>query len=566
MRKAAAMAEPSPLTTTMLDSFRSQVRDNPGADALITSDDRLTYGALDRASDRWATTLYKRGVQPQDVVGVALPRSAVAISAAIGVLKARGVLLMIDSTHPPMRRARLTTEAGCAFVIDGETELSADDAPAPATPPYPGDAAYVVFTSGSTGAPKGVVCEHQSLANVVAAQRALLNVGTGDRVALIAPVSVDAFIMELTLGLTSGATVCFADEGQRHPGLPLRRFLRSASVTTLIATPTTLRSLVPEEHFTLQLVISAGESLDTELARQWAPGRRLVNHYGPTEATIWSTHAEICGNETEIPLGEPIPGVRVDVLRPDGSPADVGETGEIYLGGVGIARGYLNAPADNAFVTMAWGRAYRTGDWAVRRADGSLIFAGRRDDQVKLGGLRIELGEVRNHLLQHPAVEDAVIRMHAGRLVAYMTGPGIEGFNRDELILFMEDRLPMQLVPTTYIALSALPTTNWGKVDVAALPDPADVLLRPVEQVQMPRTPTQRYLVALARELTEISASVTDDLFMLGLNSILVARLIDRIDRDLGVELAPFDIFENSTIVALAERLDRSAPIAEPAP
>ena len=150
MRKAAAMAEPSPLTITMLDSFRAQVRDNPGADALITSDDRLTYGALDRASDRWATTLYKRGVQPQDVVGVALPRSAAAISAAIGVLKARGVLLMIDSTHPPMRRAQITTEAGCAFVIDGETELSADDAPAPATPPYPGD--------GSLGTVKPTDC------------------------------------------------------------------------------------------------------------------------------------------------------------------------------------------------------------------------------------------------------------------------------------------------------------------------------------------------------------------------------------------------------------------------
>ena len=556
---------PTPVSS-VLDLFAGHVRADPESLAVVATDRTLTYAELDHLSDRFAAASTAEGVRRQDVVGICLQRSAAAVAAAIGVLKAGGTLLMLDPGHPPARRAQLMAEAGATYLVDEQRMPIEVGSDVTANPPQPHESAYVVFTSGSTGVPKGVVCEHGSLANVALAQQELLAVEAGDRVALIAPFMVDAYLFELTLGLCAGATLYVTEEAQRHPGLPLRRFLRTNEITVLVATPTTLRSLDPSDHPTLRLVISAGEALDIELAHQWAPGRRMVNAYGPTEATIWSTMAEITGSESEISLGEPIPGTQVAVVRPDLTHTAVGEPGELLLSGAGVARGYLNAESDGAFVDTDAGRAYRTGDRAVRRPDGSLIFLGRDDDQVKLGGLRVDLGEIRSQMLHHPAVTDAAVREHRGRLVAYVTGPDTAALTPDDLLLFMEDRLPPQLAPTTYLVLPDLPKTLWGKLDINALPAPEEVLRRPEKSGLPALTPIQHYLVALIEELMQISGvSVTDDLFMLGLNSILVARMIDRILRDQGVELAPVDVFQNPTIVMLAESIGAPQPVTEPA-
>jgi amino acid adenylation domain-containing protein len=431
--------------------------------------------------------------------------------------------------------------------------------PAGRTPPAQGDAAYIVYTSGSTGTPKAVVCEHGALGGVVRAQHELLGVGPGDRVAAIAPQTVDAHIFETTLAICSGAELHIADEDQRHPGLPVRRFLRARQVTVLVATPTTLRTLAPHEHDSLRLVVSAGEAIDPDLARAWAPGRRLVNAYGPTEATIWTTAADIHGDETEISLGSPIPGAHVEVVGPDLSPVGIGEVGELVIGGDGLARGYLNADDGGAFVGTGTDRLYRTGDRVARRADGSLVFVGRDDEQVKLGGLRMEPAEIRHHLLRHPAVRDAAIRVDAGRLVAYVCGNDGADVDTRELMGFMEDRLPFQMVPTSFVVLDRLPTTEWGKLDTRALPSPFDAL-RDQAPILPPRTATQERLVKLAAELLGLDdLSVVDDLFMLGLNSLLVARFIARINQDMGVELEPINLFMNPNITALAEYVDTAA-------
>lgn len=542
---------------TFLELFDSHVRRSPTATAVVSEGATVNYAELAAAGQAWAAELLDRGVRAHDVVAVCLPRSVEAVAAAIGVFAVGATVLMLETDLPPARRSQLVDQAGCAHIVDAPLDPDRHSTTAADfRRPGPHDAAYIVFTSGSTGVPKGVVVEHGSLANTIAAQHALLDIEPGDRVALIAPFTVDAFLFELTLALCAGATVHIADEAQRHPGLPLRRFLRTNEITVLVATPTTLRSLDPADHRSIRLVMSAGEALDTELAGQWAPGRVLVNAYGPTEAAIWATAARISGTETEIGLGEPIPGMRVDVLRDDLTAAEVDEAGEIWLSGAGIARGYLNADSASSFVETRWGRAYRTGDRAVRRADGTLVFLGREDDQVKLGGLRVELGEIRAQMLRHPAVTDAVVRVHRDRLVTYVTGPDATALNRDDLMLFMEERLPMQLAPTTYFVVPAIPTTAWGKVDMTALPDP-DELVRVTEApAAEPATELQRYLIALAEELIGVTGvTVADDLFVLGLNSIRVARFIDRINQDRGVELAPVDIFQHPTIAALADRI-----------
>lgn len=541
---------------TFLELFDTHVRRSPTATAVVGEDATVNYAELAAAGRAWVAELEDRGVRPHDVVAVCLPRSVEAVAAAIGVFAVGATVLMLETNLPAARRSHLVEQAGCAYIVDTPLDPTRSPGAAEFRQPQPRDAAYIVFTSGSTGVPKGVVVEHGSLANTIAAQHALLDIDPGDRVALIAPFTVDAFLFELTLALCAGATVHIADEAQRHPGLPLRRFLRTNQITALVATPTTLRSLDPADHRSVRLVMSAGEALDTELAGQWAPGRALVNAYGPTEAAIWSTAAWVSGTETEIGLGAPIPGVRVDVLRDDLTATEVDEPGEIWLSGAGIARGYLNTDSAHGFVEAPWGRAYRTGDRAVRRADGTLVFLGRDDDQVKLGGLRVELGEIRAQMLRHPAVTDAAVRVHRDRLVTYVTGPDATALNRDDLMLFMEEQLPMQLAPTTYFVVPSIPTTTWGKVDMTALPDPDELLRRPETPAAEPATEAQRYLIALAEELigaTEVT--VTDDLFVLGLNSIRVARFIDRINQDKGVELAPVDIFQHPTIAALADRI-----------
>lgn len=541
---------------TFLELFDTHVRRSPTATAVVGEDATANYAELAAAGRAWAAELGDRGVRPDDVVAVCLPRSVDAVAAAIGVFMAGATVLMLETNLPQARRSQLVDQAGCAYIVDAPLDPARSPGAGEFRRPRPHDAAYIVFTSGSTGVPKGVVVEHGSLANTIAAQHALLDIEPGDRVALIAPFTVDAFLFELTLALCAGATAHIADEAQRHPGLPLRRFLRTHRITALVATPTTLRSLDPADHRSVRLVMSAGEALDTGLAGQWAPERVLVNAYGPTEATIWATAARISGTETEIGLGEPIPGTRVDVLRDDLTATEVDEPGEIWLSGAGIARGYLNVESAPGFVEAPWGRAYRTGDRAVRRADGTLVFLGRDDDQVKLGGLRVELGEIRAQMLRHPAVTDAAVRVHRDRLVTYVTGPDTTALNRDDLMLFMEEQLPMQLAPTTYFVVPVIPTTAWGKVDMAALPDPDELLRRQEAPAPEPGTELQRYLIALAEELigaTEVT--VADDLFVLGLNSIRVARFIDRINQDKGVELAPVDIFQHPTIAALADRI-----------
>jgi amino acid adenylation domain-containing protein len=558
---------------TIVDLFLMQVSAAPDAPAIVLADLTLTYRDVDLASDQIAAVVLERGVLPQEAVAVSVARVDVAICALLGAMKAGAAVLLLDPDHPRSRQIQLVTDARCVLVVSDDAQELTDAVPAvsPGSSPSvktatasgsraaPSHAAYIVYTSGSTGVPKGVVCGHASLANVARAQRGLLGVRPDDRVAVNAPMTVDAFYFEIALALGAGASLQVPGSEQRRPGPRFRRFLHERGITVLVCTPTKLRTLDPADHKGLRLVISAGEALDVGLGARWAPGRRLVNAYGPTEATIWTTMADVSGAEREISLGAAIPGCRVEVLRSDLTQTCADEPGELFISGAGLALGYVRDPGNDRFVILNDGRrAYRTGDRAVRRSNGSLIFAGRDDDQVKVSGFRVELGEIQHHLRQHDQVGDAVVRVDDGRLVAYVTPPagGAARAEPPELRRFLENRLPPHMVPVTYVWLPAMPETSWGKVDVASLPALAEASSRSGAG-RPARTSCEQYLVNKVGEMLRTKVNAEDDLFLRGLESVLIATLMNHVKSDLQVELKEIDVFDHPTIAGLAEHIEK---------
>jgi amino acid adenylation domain-containing protein len=550
---------------TFLDLFAEQVQARPDAPALVSlGGAAISYRDLDQAAGRWAALLGEHGHRAGEVVPVSFPRITGAISAALGVWKAGGVLLLLDPERQPWRRlAAQVADAKSRLLISSDQQLPTSDVvvltpemaagvePAPGEGPGPDDPAYVVYTSSSTGAPKGVRCGHAGLLNVARACRDRLGVRPDDRIALNAPFVADACILEIALSLSSGASLNLAGaEDEWRQGPRLRRFLTDRQISVLRCTPARLRGLDPADYPDLRLVISGGEALDVELARHWAAGRRLFNAYGPAEATIVATLAEISGTEQEIPLGSPLPGCQIEVLRPDLTPADVDEIGELCISGTNLACGYTNDEFNGAFVTTGQGRTYRSGDLAVRREDGSVVFIGRDDDQVKISGFRVELGEITHHLRQHPGVGDAVARLDGNRLVGYLTpaNPAAPPPRASEIHNFLGERLPHHFVPMFFTWLPELPTTPWGKVDVDALPGAAD----PDAPGQSPRDPVQEFLLALITTMLDEEVGPDDDLFLEGFSSIHAARLMIAVEREYGIELEHYEVISKPTVAELA--------------
>jgi len=525
------------------------------------------HGVVDTATlsvivDACADSLRVRGIQPGEPVAVRVPPSAAGIGAVLGVWLAGGVLVPLDPTQPLLRQQQILDAVGVRLVISAGADThscAVTDTGNPARTIGAGsDAAYVIHTSGSTGVPKGVVCTHTALVNVVRAQRDVFQLGPADRVAQLAPWCVDAFLFEVLLALTAGARLDIAKPDDRYPGPPVERFLGNGRATTIVATPSVLRALDPHQLPDLRLVISAGEALPPDLARTWAAGHRLVNAYGVTEATIWSTYAELDEKTLAaggpVLLGQPIPGCSLTILdpHPDGA-------GELCIAGDGLALGYLDRKdlTTERFPIGPHGRVFRTGDLVIREDPDHLRFVGRDDEQVKLGGLRVELGEVRHVLTQHPDVHDCAVRQDGNRLVAYVV-PAVGAVHRHALTEWMEQRLPIQMVPSLYVPMTKLSLTAWGKLDITALPSPADAVAAQQEPETEPESSTQTRLAHIASELLDLpSISLRDDLFLLGMTSLTMARFLRRVIDDLHAEIEPIDVFENPTIAELAVIVDK---------
>ncbi|MFH8346405.1 amino acid adenylation domain-containing protein [Streptomyces sp. NPDC018045] len=554
-----AVAHPA---RTVPELIAEQAARTPDAVAVVHADRGLTYAELDAGAERLAARLRDKGIGKGALVAVRASRSERLLVGLLGVLKAGAAYIPLDAAYPPERIEFVLKDAGAAYEL-GDTDLLADDlvpgdgqqAPgAPVPPaPAPGDLAYVIYTSGSTGRPKGVQIEHRSLTNLLLALRGPLGSGPGHRWLALTSVSFDISGLELFLPLVTGGTVVVAGAGDTRDGAALTELIARHGITHVQATPTGWAMLV-DHGFDAPAVTAlvGGEALPPPLAQRLRPRvGRLLNVYGPTETTIWSTYDEIGPEAGPVTIGRPLANTRVYALDERLAPVPAGLPGDLYIAGDGLARGYVGRPEldSERFVPDPYGppgsRMYRTGDRVRHRGDGRLEFLGRTDDQIKLRGHRIELGEIESRLLALDGVHRAAAAVRDGRLVGYHVGAADTGHLRRELAA----ALPPYMVPEVFVALDALPATPNGKLDRAALPaPPEDATVRP-PAADSPLEAVReiwREVFGLP-ELTD-----TDDLFDLGGHSITMTQISTRILDRLGVEVPLSAYFDAPTVEGIA--------------
>ncbi|MEU6301091.1 amino acid adenylation domain-containing protein, partial [Streptomyces erythrochromogenes] len=576
------------------DAFAARVAATPDDTALVFEGTRLTYAELDARANRLAHGLAAAGIGPEDVVALALPRSARTVVSQLAVLKAGAAFLPLDAGYPLERTAHMLADARPAAVLtdagwplpealdglDGATVLDAAEqhwarlpADAPAVRVTGSHAAYVIYTSGSTGRPKGVVVSHASIAGLLAAHRAETFAGPERahgrlRAALTASLCFDASWNGL-LWMVAGHELHLIGEDLRRDPAALVRHIREQGIDALQFTPTYAEQLVAEGLLDApapRVVLLGGEPVGQALWTRLreAPATTGHNLYGPTECTVDTLLQSFA--ETERPtMGHTVLGTRAHVLDEYLNPVPAGVPGELYLAGDSLARGYLGRSALTAerFVAdpfAAGERMYRTGDLVRRTRDGRIDYLGRTDHQVKIRGFRIEPGEIEQELTRHPAVRQAVVTPHEGadgdrRLVAHcaVTEPSPE--LSLELKRFVAQTLPAHMVPAAVVTLDALPLTGSGKVDRRALPAPD---LQLFAGGRAARTAREELLCGLFGEVLGATGqvSIDDDFFALGGHSLLAMQLVSRVRTVFAAEIGVRDVFEAPTVAGLAQRLD----------
>ncbi len=578
------------------DLVRRWAVEKPDAVAVTAGDAALSYGALDRMASAVAATLVARGVGPERTVGLLAERSLETVVCVLGILKSGAAYLPLDPGYPDERLATILADAAPVAVL-AAPEHAARCGPEVLTieaglpfahggcrrPVAAGNAAYVMYTSGSTGAPKGVVVSHGALVNSTLA-RATVYDGPPARYLLLSSLVFDSSVAGLFWPLCTGGTLVVPPEGiQLEPG-ELARHIERQRVTHTLAVPSLLTALLdlgePERLRSLRVTIAAGEASSRELFedhRAALPNSRYYNEYGPTENTVWSTvwSGEPVPYRPQLPIGKPVSGVRTYVLSEHGQPVPIGVSGELYLGGAGLARGYLGRPAPTAaafvpdpFATGSGARMYRTGDLARHNQDGELEFLGRTDNQVKIRGFRVELGEIEGVLDSHEDVHRSVVVARDDSadggmmLVAYVAARHGTAPVPADLQRYVRARLPKYMVPASCVVLDALPLAATGKVDRAALPAPERTRHVDVEMVA-PRTETEQVLADIWRQaLGRQDLSVYDEFFDIGGESLRAMQVVTRTNKVFGLELSVRTLFAAPTVATFAELVDE-ARIAE---
>ncbi|WP_370964015.1 amino acid adenylation domain-containing protein [Amycolatopsis sp. cg9] len=559
-------ATEAPISAETLPAlFSRQAARTPDATAVVFEGESLSYAELDARVERLARALSAHGVRPGDVVAVRLPRSPDLVVAVHAVHRAGAAYLPVDPGYPAERIEFLLEDARPSLVLTPETRLDGD-APLPGiTAAHP---AYVLYTSGSTGRPKGVLMSHAGIVNHLAWMQADYALGDGDRVLQKTPTGFDVSVWELFWPLIAGAALVVArPDGHRDPAY-LRELVRAERVTVAHFVPAMLEAFLAEPGAvtSLRQVFCGGEALTPALAGRCAAAlpARLSNFYGPTEFAVEASHHPYTPGESTVPIGRPVWNTRAYVLDERLSPVPPGVPGELWLAGIQLADGYLHRPGLTAerFVPdpgTPGERMYRTGDLVRWTHTGELDYLGRTDDQVKLRGQRLELGEVSGAATRHPGVTQAVAVVREDvpgdrRLVLYCTGTAGPAEVRGHLAAV----LPEYMVPAAVLVLPRLPLTPNGKIDRRALPIPA------VESAssRAPRNPAEEILCGLYAELLGAGrVGIDDGFFDLGGHSLLATRLISRARSALGVELGIRDLFQAPTVAGLAARIDHGRPV-----
>ncbi len=580
--------------------FEAQAARTPDAIAVVCGEEQLTYRELDRRGNQLARHLQTRAIGPEVVVGLCLERSIDTVVAMLGVLKAGGAYLPLDPAYPKDRLLFMVRDAGVRLMVTrqelaerlaipqvGVVALDADagaiaarDTTVPSSAVGPHNLAYLIYTSGSTGQPKGVLGLHRGMANVIHWIRDAYPAEPDERAAQRTSLSFVDSVWETFAHLCNGiGLVVIPDEVVKEPGALVER-LAGAGVTRMVVVPSLLRVLLngdidlADRLPALRYWFSSGEALTVDVYRRFGqrlPGRALVNVYGTSEvsadATFHDTRQD--GEVDSVPIGRPLPNVKVYVLDRQSQPVPPGVPGEICVGGVGVARGYLKrAQLDqerfvaNPFADGADGKLYRTGDLARFTPDGRLEYLGRMDKQVKVRGFRIELGEVEAVIGQHPWVRDVVVVAREDapgdrRLVAYV----VPDEEQKELVVnalrgFLKTKLPEYMMPSAFALLEALPRTPSGKVDRRSLPLPG-LSRAGLDEYVAPRTPIEEKLAAIfAKVMGMERVGANDDFFALGGHSLLVIGLFGAVRDEFDVELPLRILYDVPTVAGLARAVE----------
>ncbi len=588
---------------TLADLVEVQVGRTPAAVAVVGADHSLTYADLDARANRLASYLQGLGVGPEVTVATCLRRSPEMAVALLGVLKAGGACVPLDPTYPTERLSAMLADAAVGALVTEKAlapRLPSVDAPVvaldsdwtdvarrPSTPPERRTSgphlAYVLYTSGSTGEPKGVMLTHAGLVGHSLAVSALFELTPQDRVLQFCSISFDVSVEEMFPTWATGGTVVLRPDDAPLLGRSWLAWMRRHELTVLnlptafwhewVRDLEALDEYVPES---VRLTVVGGERVLGSAYRTWlgvgGEGIRWLNGYGPAEASVTATVFDTGAGgkltfDGDPPIGRPVAGATTHLLDDEGHPVGAGDEGELYVGGPGVARGYLNRPQLTAaafvpdpFTTTPGARIYRTGDLVRDLPGGDLVFVGRRDQQVKIRGYRVEPDAVAAALDSHPAVTEAVVTARddgpgGRRLVGYVVTPD-EGVSSAELRRYLADRLPAHMVPSDFVHLASLPQTPNGKVDHQALPVPLGVRPELVNPWVAPRNPVEEGLIFIWAQVLGIDdLGIDDDFFDLGGHSLLATQVVSQAREAFGRDLALQAIFETPTVRGLAVAL-----------
>ena len=585
-----------PRDKTIHQLFEEQARKTPDKVALVFNEERMTYSELNLKANQVAHMLQRHGVSSDQVVGIMVERSSLMIIGILGILKSGGAYLPIDLEYPQERIKYMLEDSGARILLtqswlSGKAKVSIKNINLDQvlcekelgvtleTRSSPNDLAYVMYTSGSTGLPKGVMVEHGNVVNLALGQKNSFDINHNDRIVQISSISFDASVEQIFITLFSGATLYLIDKETLLDQFKFNEFMLNNRITHLHAVPSFLAWADLKGLNQLKRIIGGGEEFPAGLVKKLTSRSDIYNEYGPTETTITAIMSLVNPAEidTTVPIGRPISNYQAYILNTDRKPLPIGVKGELYIGGAGVTRGYFNRPelTSERFIPNPFRkgeRMYRTGDLARWLPDGNIEYLGRIDHQVKVRGFRIELGEVESQLLKLDVVKATVVLVKADSqgeksLCAYVVLK--EAVSTTELRLQLANHLPSYMIPTYFVKLDRLPLTANGKIDRQALPDPDS--LSEQESYVLPRNQTEATLAKIWSEvLKKEGVGINDNFFDLGGHSLKAAAVISRIQKKLNVTVPVPEFFKMPTIMALSQYItNASASIysaIEPAP